>query len=98
MKASLRLTSSYGARFRLTQWAHILVLMALGGVLYSESHLLLNASAAAGAPAHSLANSLKAHLSELSEGLNTYMQNHNTASLERVKAEGRETNQLMEEY
>jgi PAS domain S-box-containing protein len=97
MPAPLQLTGSIRSKTRLTQWAHVGVLAALGGLLFLESSLLLRDAHDGVSSSSGIAPAMQARVNEISSALTIYLQNHDTSPLERIKAEGREASRLMEE-
>jgi PAS domain S-box-containing protein len=97
MRAPLQLSGSIRSKTRLAQWAHFSVLVALGGLLFLDSRDLLRNAHNNGAVSSQGVPDLQAHLNEISSALTTYLQNHDTASLERIKVEGREASRSMED-
>ena len=97
MRAPLQLTGSIQSKTRLGQWAHLGILGTLGGLLILESRLLLRNAQEGAASGSGVATAMHTHVNEISSALTAYMQNHDTVSLERIKAEGREASRLMAE-
>ncbi len=97
MRAPLQLTGSIRSKTRLNQWAHLGILAALGSVLFFEARLLLTASGVGVSPSQMLAQATQAHLQEVSSAITSYLQNHDTTSLERIKGEGKEASRLLDQ-
>src|SRR6266478_5854383 len=98
MQTPLQLTGSIRSKSRVTQWTHFGVFAALAGLLFLQARLPRRIPHDGDSVSHGIAPAMQIHLNEISTALTAYMQNHDTASLERIKAEGRESSRLIEDF